>query len=226
MLFTRQILLGACSDVGSLEDSRRVFERMMSEGFSVNRRVYNLILQSTARSMEWRIAEDVFSRMVADGFKPNEFSYNSMIAAYSYGALGGAYADAEEAVAKGHGMMEQMLKSSIEPNVQTFTILIDMCVKSGEWKKAMQYWNLMLQRGIKPEAAQYYVIVEAVWDHEPDTGYWPFPPNFSTLCFLLVFPTLPVLSCGGQKLALGALLALLPMRNPRRSAAVPGFAEC
>jgi pentatricopeptide repeat protein len=107
-------------------------------------------------------AERVFDRMLAVGIKPSNISLNLRLNLYTYNSMISAAVEWKKA-------MKEIYK--VQPDVYTYTSMIEMYGRTRQMDLALDQFNLMKAEGLKPSLTTYAVLVEGCTrNHLVNTG--------------------------------------------------------
>jgi pentatricopeptide repeat protein len=134
------------------EQSLRLLKDMKNGGFVPNATVYTFIMFALCHSGRMNEAHGILMEMKGYGRLPNLRTYNTLIKGY---ARKGQLDLAEEV------MRTCMVEDNVEPNEQTYSILIDYRVNAGELEKAWSLFQEMEGNGLRPDAFIYGRLMTA-----------------------------------------------------------------
>ena len=72
----------------------------------------------------------------------------------------------KDAVKSGFSLVNGAERMGIEPNLFTYSALINVCAKHGQWRKGLKILELMKERGIERNQIAYSPLVDACIDED------------------------------------------------------------
>ncbi|KAL0389387.1 UNVERIFIED_CONTAM: Pentatricopeptide repeat-containing protein, mitochondrial [Sesamum calycinum] len=126
------------ADVGRIEESVFLFERMRLEGVKPNDFTWNTIIAGHARSGDCDGAFKFFSRMCREGLFPDLVIWNAMIS---------GFVQSQRAV-EALELFRDMLISRIKPNEVTVTGLLPVCGMVGSVGRGREIHGLIYRMGL------------------------------------------------------------------------------
>lgn len=152
--------LDALADLGDAEGARALLEAMYAEGDSgtvrrrgrlrVGRQHFVAVLRACAKAGAWELARGVLDGMRArSGVRPDEKCFRwALFAACAAG-------EGEEAATMLRG------REDVPWSLPCYTTTMRALAKEGRWGAVLALWDLLLARGLAPDAATGDVAVSA-----------------------------------------------------------------
>lgn len=96
-------------------------------------------------------AEMLFDRMVADGIKPTAMSCNLRLCVYAFNSMAARAMEWKKEMKEVYG---------VQPDVYTYTTIIEMYGRTRKMDLALDQFNLMKAEGLVPSFTTYGVLIE------------------------------------------------------------------
>ncbi|KAK9761558.1 hypothetical protein K7432_013463 [Basidiobolus ranarum] len=151
---TYNILLKVCKIHKDLDYLNRIYDEMLSEGFTPDLKIYNSLIDANAKVRKLDKVEEFFKEMIKANVFPDVFTYSTLIHAYSkHGNL-----------RKATQLYRTMLERGVSPNVITYTTLLQAFVKRKRLNMAEEVFFQMLANGIQPNLFTWTTFISALLD--------------------------------------------------------------
>jgi pentatricopeptide repeat protein len=176
------MILDACVKADNLEAVEKWFIRFIDDGQTPDEVSYATMIYAHAKHGATEQAEKWLQQSLNAGVQPNIVTYNSLIFACSRrGDIAGAEKWAYEAEkndlsarVSNHTVLVdafaesgdespagKMSSSKVEPNVVTYSAMIDACAKAGDRVRAERWHRRMLERGLQPNGYTFSSVIAA-----------------------------------------------------------------
>jgi len=179
------MMMDACVKADKVDSAKRWFDQMLHDGQTPDEVSYATIIHAYAKHGASEQAEAWLQRMRDAGVEPNVVTYNSLILACSRngdvaGAEKWAYKAEQVDIAAGatdhtavvgacgngdesptEKQMEKPSSPKAEPNVVTYTSMIDACAKVGDRAGAERWHKRMVERGLQPNPHTFSSVITA-----------------------------------------------------------------
>lgn len=142
---------------GEIENARKVFGEMISQGCLPSVATYNAFMQVLCKKDSIQNALVVFEEMLRRGYTPNVTTYNVLIRGLCHGG------EMERAME----LMEKRMAGDegCRPNVQTYNILIRHWCEKGETEKALELVGRMNEGGdCLPNLDTYNLVISRMFE--------------------------------------------------------------
>ncbi|CAI0468863.1 unnamed protein product [Linum tenue] len=146
-------LLRAEKDV---QKALRIFDSATAEysnGYKHDRSTFHIMISKLLTANKFRLAEEMLSRMKVEKCRITEDIFLSICMAYGRGLC------QSEKVDEAMGLFEKMKTNGVEPNVFTYSSLMDGLCKNGRSKQAMELLHLMVMKRVKPNTITYTTLI-------------------------------------------------------------------
>jgi len=178
------MIMDACVKADNALAAKKWFNRMIEDGQAPDEVSYATMMHAYAKHGATEQAEAWLEHMLKAGVKPNVVTYNSLIVSCSRnGDIAGAekwaleaekvdiaglinytaevntFATCDESPAE--KQTEKMNSSKVEPNVVTYSSMIDACAKVGDRHGAERWHRRMLERGLQPNGHTLSSVITA-----------------------------------------------------------------
>ncbi|MCD7448466.1 Pentatricopeptide repeat-containing protein, mitochondrial [Datura stramonium] len=147
--FIGNTLLDMYAKSGSIDDARKVFDRLVKKDVVS----WNSMLTAYAQHGLGKETVECFEEMRRIGPEPNEVTFLCALTACSHAGL----------LDKGMHYFELMKKFKIEPNISHYVTIVDLLGRSGQLDRAEKFINEM---PIKPTAAVWKALLGACRMHK------------------------------------------------------------
>ncbi|XP_076935679.1 uncharacterized protein LOC143602476 [Bidens hawaiensis] len=148
-VFTLNMLINGCCQLGKLENARQVFDEMPDMGFSHNVASYNTLIAAYVNKNLLSTAINLKVAMEKNGISPNVITYNTLIHGFCIeGKMHDAY--------KVFGEMSAM---NVAPNAVTYNTMISGYCKLGKVENGTQFFEEMLRNRIKADILTYNAML-------------------------------------------------------------------
>jgi pentatricopeptide repeat protein len=137
----------AYAKCGSLEDVRKVFDRMEERDIVS----WTTLLTGYSQCSEWEEALAIFSQMREEGFIPNQFTFSSVLVACTSLCL----------LEYGHQVHSLLCKAGLDTDKCIESALIDMYAKCGSITEACQ----VFERISKPDTITWTAVISGYAQH-------------------------------------------------------------
>jgi len=179
------MMIDACVKADKVVAAKRWFDQMVHDGQTPDEVSYATMIHAYAKNGAVEKAEAWLQHMQNAGVEPNIVTYNSLILACSRngdvaGAEKWAYKAEQIDIAAGvtdcpavvnacgngdespaQKQTEKMNSSKAEPNVVTYSSMIDACAKVGDRAGAERWHKRMVERGLQPSAHTFSSVITA-----------------------------------------------------------------
>ncbi|KAF8101844.1 hypothetical protein N665_0201s0157 [Sinapis alba] len=145
--YTFTALLSACTGSGALRQGRSVHCQTLQTGFKSCLHISNALISMYCKCGDLKDAFRVFDQFL----NKDVVSWNSMIAGYAQHGL------ATQAIELFEVMMP---KSGTKPDAITYLGVLSSCRHAGMVKEGRKYFNLMVERGVKPQLNHYSCLID------------------------------------------------------------------
>ncbi|OVA20422.1 Pentatricopeptide repeat [Macleaya cordata] len=146
--FVGNTLLDMYAKAGSIEDARKVFDRLEKRDVVS----WNSMLTGFAQHGLAKEAVERFEEMLKIGILPNEITFLCVLTACSHGGL----------LKEGQYYFELMKKYKVEPQVEHYVTIVDLLGRAGHLNQAESFINNM---PIEPTAAVWGALLGACRMH-------------------------------------------------------------
>lgn len=134
-------LLHLCENIRNLRVAFHVFASMEAQGVKLTSSIFNALIRTSLSSSNLLTALSLFELMErSEGYKPDSETYNAFISAYA--SLGNKRAIEDWLAAK--------KASGFSVDAQTYSSLIECCIRSRTFEDAQRYFEEMTLAGIIP----------------------------------------------------------------------------
>jgi len=177
------MIMDAHGKAENAKGAERWFADMIDEGQAPDAVTYATMIHAHAKHGDTKLAEKWLWQMIGAGLTPNVISYNSLILSCSRnGDVDGAekwayeaekadlnakmvevYAKHDDNDDECHAQRraDKMTSSKADPNVVTYSTMIDACAKAGDRVRAEFWHRRMLARGLQPNAHTFSSVISA-----------------------------------------------------------------
>lgn len=107
----------------------------------------NLLMDSCVRAGQWERADKLFADMAELGVEADQRTWNTLMRARSQLS--------ERSVEVAVECLMESLEAGMTPNLQTWSLLIDICAKEGDEKRAAITLEQMIECGVQPTIRTY-----------------------------------------------------------------------
>ncbi|KAL7139828.1 hypothetical protein ABFS83_09G079800 [Erythranthe nasuta] len=127
-------------------EALKTIDRMKETGLKPNSATYNLVIRPLCEAEKFEDARIVLARMLEDDISPTIETYHELLKGETLeGTL---------------GVLSHMRKSRLGPSRETFLLILDKFLKTGQSENALKIWSEMNEYEIKPDREHYKVLVE------------------------------------------------------------------
>ncbi|KFK36618.1 hypothetical protein AALP_AA4G147200 [Arabis alpina] len=145
--YTFTALLSACTGSGALGQGRSVHCQTLQMGFKSYLHISNALISMYCKCGDLKDAFRIFDQFL----NKDVVSWNSMIAGYAQHGL------ATQAIELFEVMMP---KSGTKPDAITYLGVLSSCRHAGMVEEGRKYFDLMAERGLKPELNHYSCLID------------------------------------------------------------------
>ncbi|KAL4576685.1 hypothetical protein LXL04_012783 [Taraxacum kok-saghyz] len=139
------IINGLCK-TGNTNAAIELVKKMEKRRMEVGDIIYSMIIDSLCKDGMITEAFTLFKKLIPRSSKPNLGMYNSLI----HGLCN------TNRLKEGMDLFENISN----PDVQTYTILVDTLCKEGEVEKAAKMVDLMIEKRVKPDVVTYSALID------------------------------------------------------------------
>ncbi|KAJ6736444.1 CHLOROPLAST RNA PROCESSING 1-LIKE PROTEIN [Salix viminalis] len=133
---------------GNISEAERVFGEMKVAGIKPNVYTYSIVIDSLCRCGQITRAHDVFAEMLDAGCQPNSITYNSLMRIHVKAG-------------RTEKLKKEMDENKIEPNVNTYKVLITMYCGMGHWNNAYKFFREMIdEKCLRPSLPVYDMVLQ------------------------------------------------------------------
>lgn len=147
--FVGHTLIDMYGKSGSIEDARKVFDRLRSKDIVS----WNSLITAFAQHGLGREATDQFELLLKSNIRPNQITFVSVLTACSHSGL----------VDEGHRYFELMKEFNIEPDISHYVTMVDLLGRAGLMDRAEKFIQEM---PIQPTAAIWGALLGACRMHK------------------------------------------------------------
>lgn len=133
-------ILQHCKEGSTIEEAKRVYDKMVEEGGIPSILVYNCLVHSFSEQGSIRDAIELINEMIANNCFPVASTFNAIITGFCR----------EGKIESALKFMEDITARGCVPNTETYSTLIDVLCRKGELQKALQIFLEMVEKGILP----------------------------------------------------------------------------
>ncbi|XP_045813643.1 pentatricopeptide repeat-containing protein At2g17525, mitochondrial [Trifolium pratense] len=126
---------------GTIEDAKKVYDKMIDEGGIPSILVYNLLVHGFSQHSSIREAVELINEMIGNNCFPIASTFNAVIIGFCR----------QEKIESALKFMEDITTRGCEPNTETYSPLIDVLCRKGDLQKALQVFLEMVEKGILPD---------------------------------------------------------------------------
>lgn len=137
----------ANSKMGTIVGARELLSKMSDHHVQADVRTYTSLMKVCSRRRDYGETVRVYREMLSAGIKPNIVTFNTLIDALAYSRSSKVYAKAKQYL-----VSMASPNYAIMPNCTTYTCLIKVLMKRRQLKDACEVFQLMQERGVKPNA--------------------------------------------------------------------------
>jgi pentatricopeptide repeat domain-containing protein 1 len=144
-------LISMCGKRGLVDDAFVFFDEMKASGVVLDTNSYNAIISACTRNRKMESANDMLAEMKNSNLKPDFISYTTLITAYAndsvvwqsenLGAVGSRRQKSN--MLEAFALLNEMKSMGLEPNLNVYRALIDLCVKSGRFDRVKHIIDMM-----------------------------------------------------------------------------------
>ncbi|CBI26569.3 unnamed protein product, partial [Vitis vinifera] len=198
-------VIGVYRDNGMWKKAMEIVREIREMGVSLDKRIYNSIIDTFGKCGELSEALEVFEKMQEEGVKPDIMTWNSLIQWHCKagdvgkaldGAIYAILVDIYGQYGRFQGPEEciSALKSEgIQPSASMFCVLANAYAQQGLCEQTVKVLQLMETEGIEPNLIMLNMLINAfgiagrhlealsVYHHIKDTGISPDVVTYSTL---------------------------------------------
>lgn len=145
-------MLDACVKCGDLAKALEVFDEMKRDGKHRNTILYTTLIKGHGLEKNFEGAISLFHEMKVEGVPYNTITYNSIV---DVCIRCGKIQEAEDLVAE---MMND--RSSVEPDLITFSTLLKGYCQQGQIEKALKMSETIAQRGLRRDELVYNTLMD------------------------------------------------------------------
>ncbi|KAH7834217.1 hypothetical protein Vadar_013844 [Vaccinium darrowii] len=147
--FVGNTLLDMYAKSGSIEDAKKVFDRLLKRDVVS----WNSMLNACAQHGLGKETVERFEQMLRVGIEPNAITFLCVLTACSHAGL----------LDKGQYYFELMKKYKVEPEVSHYVTIVDMLGRAGQFDRAERFINNM---PIEPNAAVWGALLGSCRMHK------------------------------------------------------------
>ncbi|KAJ8764063.1 hypothetical protein K2173_004957 [Erythroxylum novogranatense] len=133
-------ILGFCEE-GAIEDARRVYDQMISEGGIPSVLIYDRLIHVFCQKGNVREALELVNEMVGCGYFPTPSTVNAVITEFCRQGKEGS----------GLKLLEDMIGRDFVPDIGSYSSLIEAFCKNSNFQQGLNLFLQMTGRGITPD---------------------------------------------------------------------------
>lgn len=147
---TLSMLVRGLVDTGNLDGAFLVLADMRRQGYEADESIFNAFLNACFREENADLAKNIFEDMEKRGIKPNTTTFSLLVKIF------GRCRRLEEAFATVEKMSTVY---RMEPSMQTYTCLIQACMRNRQTSKALELFEKMKALGATPDRVLYSTLI-------------------------------------------------------------------
>mmetsp|Transcript_102021 Transcript_102021/g.186319 ORF Transcript_102021/g.186319 Transcript_102021/m.186319 type:complete len:664 (-) Transcript_102021:61-2052(-) len=148
-LITFSILIKANCDSDRLEQALKLLEAMLELGLRPDEVVFNNLLNGCARQVNAELGKRLYADMIASGIRPSNATFSILIRLYHQCKL------LDEAVEM---IRTEPVAHKVDPEPRLFLQLIQSCIRERHGRRAVDVYEMLLERSSPAVAAHSSMI--------------------------------------------------------------------
>ncbi|KAJ3260636.1 hypothetical protein HK103_000246 [Boothiomyces macroporosus] len=130
-------LIKGCIQFGQIDRAWKTFNHMRSEIERPDSIAFTLMIYACSKTQDAERALDLFQEMISNNLEVTPVTYTSLILAC--GSRADYYNEAFD-------LLEQMIATGFEPNIQTYNVLLQIASKNNDIDRVKTVWNDLISR--------------------------------------------------------------------------------
>jgi len=164
------------AEMAKAKEYRLIKDLCKTERVQLNKDHFNAIISGCSSTGDFCRAFQFYETMITAGLEPNVLTYNSLIGACKQGVVGAisrgkrgqnvfrgaSCADSVEDLAeRAFGYFEEMKTRGIQPDEYCFNTLMAVCIKAGQFVRALEVFRDMGISGVQQDLVSYNTAITA-----------------------------------------------------------------
>ncbi|KAK9767906.1 hypothetical protein K7432_001886 [Basidiobolus ranarum] len=180
------ILVDAYTQLGDISKARKMMDEMRSKNIEPNIVTYSSLINGFVKLGDTMSITQLYNEIIARNIKPDVILLTTLMKVYgdrsdavkvldiyqmmrqhqvsldvrAYTTLIHALTRTSADTQAYRVVLEEMEKEGLQPNVVTYSILIDAYAKAGDISEAHRLFNSMKDRGIMPDKIAYDILIQ------------------------------------------------------------------